>query len=62
MKSARQARGLSLADVAQRSGIDRAALSRLENEHNVNPKLETLGRYAGALDLEVTITIDDPAR
>ncbi|MEW4568882.1 helix-turn-helix transcriptional regulator [Tautonia sp. JC769] len=62
LKSAREAKGLSLADVAQRSGIDRAALSRLENEHNVNPKLETLGRYAGALGLELTIAIDDPAR
>ena len=61
LKRAREARGLSLSDVAQRSGIDRAALSRLEHEHNLNPKLETLGRYAGALGLEVAITIADPS-
>lgn len=60
LRAAREAGGLSLADVAQRSGIDRAALSRLENEHNINPKLETLGRYAGALGLEIAITVHDP--
>ena len=33
----------------------------LENGQNLNPKLETIGRYAGALGLEVGITISDPA-
>lgn len=60
LRTAREARGMSLADVSQRSGLDRAALSRLENEHNINPKLETLGRYAGALGLEISVTINDP--
>ena len=61
LKRAREADGLSLTEVADRCGIDRAALSRLENEHNINPKLETLGRYAGALGLELSIRVGKPA-
>src|SRR5262245_30086010 len=37
LKKAREAAGLSLADVAERSGIDKAALSRLENGVHDNP-------------------------
>jgi transcriptional regulator with XRE-family HTH domain len=33
---------LTLADVSARCGIDRPALSRLENGHTPNPALETL--------------------
>ena len=60
LRRVREQRGLSLADVAERSGIDRSALSRLENEHNLNPTLETLGRYAEALGLELSIAFDRP--
>jgi DNA-binding XRE family transcriptional regulator len=49
LKRAREAAGLSLADVARRCGIDKAALSRLENGQNPNPTLDTLWRYAAAL-------------
>lgn len=49
LKQAREAAGMSLADVAARSGIDKAALSRLENGQNPNPTLDTLWRYATAL-------------
>src|SRR5215212_10155364 len=49
LKKAREAAGLSLADVAERSGIDKAALSRLENGVHDNPTVETLMRYAAAL-------------
>src|SRR5262245_33454212 len=45
----REESGLSLADVSDRSGIDRAALSRLETGRNANPTFATLTRYAGAL-------------
>src|SRR5690242_16307872 len=37
LKRARKGRRLSLADVARRSGIDKAALSRIENGQNTNP-------------------------
>jgi transcriptional regulator with XRE-family HTH domain len=41
--------GLSLADVAERTGIDKAALSRLETAQNMNPTVSTLCRYANSL-------------
>ena len=44
VEEAREAAGLSLADVAERSGIDKAALSRLENGVHDNPTVETLTR------------------
>ncbi len=42
LKQERERAGLSLADMAERTGIDRSALSRLENGRNPNPKLDTL--------------------
>ena len=63
LKKAREAAGLSLADVAERSGIDKAALSRLENSVQDNPTIQTLVRYAAALGKKLTWTIQDlPAR
>src|SRR5438034_5569040 len=41
LKKTREAAGLTLAEVAQRCGIDQPALSRLENGHNPNPTIET---------------------
>jgi DNA-binding XRE family transcriptional regulator len=49
LKKEREAAGLSLADVAERTGMDRAAISRLENGRQANPTVETLLRYAAAL-------------
>jgi ribosome-binding protein aMBF1 (putative translation factor) len=51
LKKAREAAGLSLSDVAERSGIDRAQLSRIENGQHMNPTVSTLQRYAHALGL-----------
>jgi DNA-binding XRE family transcriptional regulator len=51
LKQARKEKRLSLADVAKRSGIDKAALSRIENGQNTNPTigtLETIARSIGA--------------
>ncbi len=48
LKAIRERNGLSLADVAERSGIDQAALSRLENGRG-NPTARTLSRYCHAL-------------
>ena len=61
LKKAREAAGLSLADVAERSGIDKAALSRLENGVHDNPTVETLMRYAAALGKKLTWTLQDLA-
>ncbi|HVA51684.1 MAG TPA: helix-turn-helix transcriptional regulator [Pirellulales bacterium] len=49
IKRAREAAGLTLAEVSRRCGIDQPALSRLENGHNKNPTLDTLWRYAAAV-------------
>jgi DNA-binding XRE family transcriptional regulator len=59
LRLAREQEGLSLADVAERSGIDRAAVSRLENGHNANPTIDTLGRYAAALGKRIAFSIVD---
>jgi DNA-binding XRE family transcriptional regulator len=64
LKKTREAAGLSLADVAERSGIDKAALSRLENGIHDNPTVETLMRYAAAVGKKLSFTLQDlaPAR
>jgi DNA-binding XRE family transcriptional regulator len=61
LKKARAAAGLSLADVAERSGIDKAALSRLENGIHTNPTVETLLRYAAALGKRLRWSLEDIA-
>jgi DNA-binding XRE family transcriptional regulator len=58
MKCAREAAGLTLAEVSRRCGIDEPALSRLENGHNKNPTLDTLWRYAAALARRLVLTTE----
>ncbi|MGO9109378.1 MAG: helix-turn-helix domain-containing protein [Thermoguttaceae bacterium] len=58
LKTERQSQGLSLSDVEQRSGIGRAALSRLENETEPNPTVTTLTRYAEALGKKLVVTFE----
>ena len=60
LKAAREAKGLSLADVHQRTGIDRSALSKLELVTNENPTLETLLRYAEVVGKRLEIQVRDP--
>lgn len=54
LRAERERQGLSLADVADRSGIDRAAIHKLEIGLNRNPTVETLHRYARALGVRLT--------
>jgi DNA-binding XRE family transcriptional regulator len=63
LKARRQAANLSLADISQRSGITRAAISRLENGHTLNPTLETIFRLARAVDTDISLIANaiDPA-
>jgi transcriptional regulator with XRE-family HTH domain len=49
LRKAREAAGLSLSDVAEKTGIDKAALSRIETGQHPNPTVSTLCRYAHAL-------------
>ncbi len=59
LKKAREQAGLSLTDLAQRTGMDKATLSRLENGRNGNPTLETLSRIARALGKEIVLVLRD---
>src|SRR5262249_17465843 len=61
LKKAREAAGLSLADVAERTGIDKAALSRIETGQNRNPTVATLCRYAHALSKRWKWVLEDEA-
>lgn len=49
LKRERKQLGLSISDVAERSGLDRAVVSRLENGKQDNPTVATLMRYAAAI-------------
>lgn len=60
LKAERQRKGLTLADVSERSGLDVGMLSRLENGKVENPTLSTLGRYAHAVGLSLEIHVGEP--
>jgi len=59
LKVERERMGLSLADVSERTGIERPNLSRLENDAESNPTIATLIRYADALGKHLTIALAD---
>lgn len=58
LKHERETRGLSLAEVAERSGIDKSRLSKLENASHPNPTLDTLSRIASAIGVKLTIGME----
>ena len=58
LKRQREERGLSLADVSERSGLDRGMLSRLENGKILNPTMATLWRYADAIGSQVSLGVE----
>src|SRR5271157_4585111 len=51
IRTLREAKGLSLADIEKRSGLSRSYVSRVENGHTV-PSLSTLERFAKAIEVE----------
>ena len=59
LKVERERQGLSLADMKERTGIDRAALSRLESGRHPNPTIATLMRYARALGKTIDVIISE---
>jgi len=61
LRTERERQGLSLADINQRTGIDRAALSRLENNEDANPTLNTLERYADAVGKQMVVLLSEAA-
>ena len=61
LRAERTRQGLSLADMQERTGIARSALSRLETEPDANPTLTTVTRYAEALGKDLNIHLADKA-
>src|SRR5258708_11241157 len=49
LRKIREQANLSLADISERSGMDKAMLSRLDNGHVANPGIETISRYLDAM-------------
>ena len=61
LKRERERCGLSIGDVAARTGLDRAAISRLENGKQDNPTVATLMRYAAAVGKRFLWSYEDLA-
>lgn len=57
-REAREAAGISLAELQQRTGIRKSVLSRLENSKAPNPTLATLQRYAEALGARAVFSLE----
>lgn len=57
LRAARESRGLSASQVAAKAKMNKAIVSRLESGVQDNPTLETLARYAKALDMELVVEL-----
>ncbi len=58
LRREREQLGLSLTDVAERTGIDRATISKLETGKIANPTVGTLRTYARALGRKLAWTLE----
>jgi ribosome-binding protein aMBF1 (putative translation factor) len=59
LKAERELRGLSLADISERTGLSKSAISKLENNQDANPTINTLSKYADALKMVLSVTLTD---
>jgi hypothetical protein len=59
LKAAREAKGLSLADVSDLTGMDRSALSKQETGQRANPTMDTLVLYAEAVGKRLVVSLAD---
>ncbi len=59
LKAAREAKGSSLADVTELTGMDRSSLSKMETGQRANPSVETLIRYADAVGKRLVVSLTD---
>ena len=59
LKQARSEAQLSLSEVAKRCGLDRSAISRLENGIYDNTTINTLSRLAGAYGKQFVVQLVD---
>lgn len=61
LKALREQQGLSITDLAERTGMDRARISRLETGPIDSPTIATISRYAHALGKRVVVRLVDAA-
>jgi transcriptional regulator with XRE-family HTH domain len=59
LRREREKQALTLGQLAERTGIDEPALSRIETGKNPNPTVATLARIAGALGKVITFRLED---
>ncbi len=57
LKAERLKQGLSLTEMKERTGMERSALSRLENNVAANPTVNTLTRYAAAVGKKALVVL-----
>lgn len=57
LKAAREAAGLTQAQVAEKAGLRLETLSRLELGKVKNPTIDTLQRYAEAVGVEIKLSV-----
>jgi DNA-binding XRE family transcriptional regulator len=58
LRQAREAAGLSAAEVARRTGLAAETISRLETGALTNPTYQTLARYAAAVGVRLVLTAE----
>lgn len=61
LKAAREQAGLTLADIAAKTGLVLETLSRLETGAATNPTWQTLGSYAVAVGCRLSLSAVGPA-
>jgi predicted XRE-type DNA-binding protein len=61
LKQIREAKGMSLREVQDLTGIDASALSKLERGERENFTVDTVIRYAQALGKQIAISVSEPA-
>lgn len=61
LRACRKSKGISLNELAVRSGISKPNLSRLETNIRMAPTLDTLQRYASAIGKALRIELADAA-
>ena len=59
LKAAREKKGLSLAELSRRTGMESSALSELESGEHSDPTVATLVRYADAVGMRLEMSLSD---
>lgn len=55
LAAARKRRGLTLRQLADRSGVSNPVISQIETGHTRSPRWDTIDKLAKALDMEIVL-------